>query len=257
MGLCNTTLDRNGDGKADAVLFNIVSLNGVSAAGSPVALAQITWAAVDTVAGAVTATLGVEVPAPSQIPTRFHPSHGRERADHDCGPAGRTATPTATRTPTATVTPKMRRISLPMVSVPRGTGRADGHADRYAEGHTDNHADGHAHGHADGDPKGHFDDDADSHADGLDCVCVRGVVHGGSQPGTRRQAVLSDRPVADWRMIVKGTIVGELTKETAQSAVAEALEGTQVRIEALFEGQWIMACESVVACPSGNIRHRL
>lgn len=42
MGLCNPQADQNQDGVADAVLFNLVALEGVNAT-QPVDLAQITW----------------------------------------------------------------------------------------------------------------------------------------------------------------------------------------------------------------------
>ena len=43
VGLCNPLADRNQDGAVDAVLFNVVALDGLGAAGQPVDLAQITW----------------------------------------------------------------------------------------------------------------------------------------------------------------------------------------------------------------------
>ncbi len=48
VGLCNTAYDRNGDGIADAVLFNIVSIQGVSAGDTPITLVNISW---ETAAG--------------------------------------------------------------------------------------------------------------------------------------------------------------------------------------------------------------
>lgn len=44
VGLCNTALDRDADGTPDAVYFNLVSLNGLSALdGEPLSLVEIAW----------------------------------------------------------------------------------------------------------------------------------------------------------------------------------------------------------------------
>ena len=51
VGVCNRTYDRNGDGTADAVLFAVLSLNGVSTTDTAVPLANITWQAVAAVQG--------------------------------------------------------------------------------------------------------------------------------------------------------------------------------------------------------------
>ena len=61
VGLCNRSVDRNGDGKADAVLFNVVSLAGMSAGAAPLTLATITWQAVGAVTNDTLTTLGVQV----------------------------------------------------------------------------------------------------------------------------------------------------------------------------------------------------
>ncbi len=61
VGLCNTAYDRNADGTADAVLFNVVSLQGVSAGETPVALVNITWQAASGVQPPAYADLGVQV----------------------------------------------------------------------------------------------------------------------------------------------------------------------------------------------------
>ena len=63
VGLCNTAFDRDDDGTPDAVRFNLISLDGLSAPdGDPLSLADIAW----TVAGGpdpgTTITLEVEVP---------------------------------------------------------------------------------------------------------------------------------------------------------------------------------------------------
>lgn len=61
VGVCNPDVDRNGDGKADAVRFNALSLDGVTTADTPVALVKITWQAVTGVITGTVTTLGVEV----------------------------------------------------------------------------------------------------------------------------------------------------------------------------------------------------
>jgi hypothetical protein len=61
VGVCNRTYDRDGDGTADAVLFAVLSLNGVSATGTAVPLANITWQAVAAVQDERVTVLTVEV----------------------------------------------------------------------------------------------------------------------------------------------------------------------------------------------------
>lgn len=61
VGLCNIAYDRNADGTADAVLFNVVSLEGVSAGETPVTLVDITWKAAAGVQPPAHADLGVQV----------------------------------------------------------------------------------------------------------------------------------------------------------------------------------------------------
>ena len=61
VGVCNRTYDRDGDGTADAVLFAVLSLNGVSATGTAVPLANITWQAVAAVPDERITALTVEV----------------------------------------------------------------------------------------------------------------------------------------------------------------------------------------------------
>ena len=51
VSVCNRTYDRDGDGTADAVLFAVLSLNGVSTTGTAVPLANITWQAAAAVQG--------------------------------------------------------------------------------------------------------------------------------------------------------------------------------------------------------------
>ncbi len=61
VGLCNSAYDRNADGTPDAVLFNVVSLQGVNATTAPVVLVNITWQAVTAVPETRASTLSVQV----------------------------------------------------------------------------------------------------------------------------------------------------------------------------------------------------
>jgi hypothetical protein len=61
VGVCNRSYDRDGDGTADAVLFAVLSLNGVSATGTAVPLANITWQAIAAVQDEEVTALTVEV----------------------------------------------------------------------------------------------------------------------------------------------------------------------------------------------------
>ena len=61
VGVCNRNYDRDGDGTADAVLFAVLSLNGVSVTGTAVPLANITWQAVAAVEDERVMALTVEV----------------------------------------------------------------------------------------------------------------------------------------------------------------------------------------------------
>jgi hypothetical protein len=72
----------------------------------------------------------------------------------------------------------------------------------------------------------------------------------GSSPEMRRQTVTVDRPVDDWRMrIDDATTINVLHEEHATYAVVEAPEGHHIRVEALYNGTWRLACESTVQCP--------
>ena len=71
----------------------------------------------------------------------------------------------------------------------------------------------------------------------------------GEQPGTRRQFVTSDRPVEDWQAFIGNVLLSDLTRETPFLAYLDAPEGLRVRIEARYQGQWLVACESDVECP--------
>ena len=62
-GLCNTQFDRDTDGVPDAVSFNVISLDGLSAGeGTPLNLADIAWAVAGEPDPGTTSTLTVEVP---------------------------------------------------------------------------------------------------------------------------------------------------------------------------------------------------
>ncbi|MBS1252275.1 MAG: hypothetical protein MAG451_01313 [Anaerolineales bacterium] len=70
-----------------------------------------------------------------------------------------------------------------------------------------------------------------------------------SLPGMRRQTVTSDKAVSDWRMRIDVWLVGMLREEAPTHAVVEAPDGYHVRVEALFAGEWLLACESDAECP--------
>ena len=61
VGLCNAAYDRNADGTADAVLFNLVSLQGVSAGETPVVLVNVAWQAAADVQPPAYSDLAVQV----------------------------------------------------------------------------------------------------------------------------------------------------------------------------------------------------
>jgi len=75
----------------------------------------------------------------------------------------------------------------------------------------------------------------------------------GSAPGLRRQLVTSDQAISDWRLRVNGQIQNDLLKETPFSALAEAPEGATVYVEALWQGEWRLACKSLVLCRQNAI----
>lgn len=119
VGLCNIALDRDSDGVPDAVLFNVISLNGVSAAASPVALVQITWAAVGTASAEVATTLGVTITTftdPDAVPLPVTAVDGLMTL---AAVPDATATPTATTPPTSspTATPTVTPASTPTPTV--------------------------------------------------------------------------------------------------------------------------------------------
>jgi len=130
VGLCNTALDRDRDGVADAVLFNVVSLSGISAAGSPVTLAQITWAAATTAAATAALTVTIETFTDADgIPIPVTAVDGQiviaaAATSPPTATSSPTATPTSTTTPTlfptstptTTPTAVTRKIWLPLIS---------------------------------------------------------------------------------------------------------------------------------------------
>ena len=61
VGVCNPSYDRDSDGTPDAVLFAVLSLNGVSVTDTPVPLANITWQAIAAVQDESVTALTVEV----------------------------------------------------------------------------------------------------------------------------------------------------------------------------------------------------
>lgn len=121
VGLCNITVDRNQDGAPDAVYFNVVSLNGVSVGENPVALVQITWAAVEIAHVALTTTLNVTVTTftdPDAMPLAVTAANGQitlAAVPTDTVTPAATSTPTATATPTATPTVPVHLIYLPLI----------------------------------------------------------------------------------------------------------------------------------------------
>jgi hypothetical protein len=119
VGVCNRSYDRNEDGTADAVLFTVLSLNGVSTTGMVVPLANITWQAVVPVQGQTTTALTVEVRTFTDTdgsPLTYTTQDGKITL---LSPLPPTLTPTSTATATATLTPTAtaheRRSYLPLI----------------------------------------------------------------------------------------------------------------------------------------------
>lgn len=77
-----------------------------------------------------------------------------------------------------------------------------------------------------------------------------GWCEAGDEAGTRRQFVVVNMPVEDWRAFVNDELWSDLTREISMLAYLDAPEGSHVRIEALYWGEWLVACESVVECPA-------
>ncbi len=236
VGLCNTTYDRNADGTPDAVLFNVVSLLGVSAPG-PVVLTNITWQSVTAVSEATITALSVQVQTFAD--TEGKPlSHSGQNGKITLLPVPPTPTATATPapTPTRTVTPTLatKKIYLPLLlrtftaaSTPTATPTAQSPIETPSQTPTPT---------ATPDP-----------SQPPVFTCSDWCTPGGT-PGWRRQTITSSRPVVDWRAYVNFTLHQDLTSETALMTIAEAPENASVRIEALFNGDWLLACKSVVLC---------
>lgn len=200
VGLCNIGYDRDGDGVTDAVLFNVISLEGVSTGGgAAVTLVEITWVAGPQAgAGATTVDVAVQTFAD----TDAQPLAVRSESGQITLTAGSTPTPTPTSVPHS----GQNGLYLPFI------------AERMS-----------------------------SEAGDPEFACSSWCTQGAG-PGLRRQWVTADRPVEDWRMVVGMAVHEELVKETATTALAEALLGETVRIEARFGGRWLQACKAVVAC---------
>jgi hypothetical protein len=240
-GLCNITFDRNGDGTPDAVLFNVVSLSGVTAGQvTPVPLVHITWEAIASATGEITTTLTVQVQtftdsdgvpiavaeADGRITVMLVPTH-TPTATPSATPTV-TSTPTASATPTATptetmtatpteaatATPTSTSVVLPLGLI---------YMPLLSQGHPNS-------------------------TPSVPSEFTCGDWHRSNEPATCRRKIVSSRPVSDWRMTVNDTLGDNLLIETASSAVAEAPEGASVRIEALFEGAWLLACKSPAIC---------
>jgi hypothetical protein len=115
VGVCNRSYDRDGDGTADAVLFAVLSLNGVSATDTAVPLANITWQAVAAVQEEKVTVLTVEVRTFTNtdgVPMTYTTQDGQITLLTPPPPT-MTPTPTATATPTATVTPTATATETP------------------------------------------------------------------------------------------------------------------------------------------------
>lgn len=228
VGLCNTTHDRNGDGIPDAVLFNVVSLYGVNATGAPVALVNITWQAVAAVPDARITVLAVQVETFTDTdgqPLAHTAQDGQLTLLPEPPPLTATPTPTAsptsTATPTATASPPGRQSYLPVLlrsysgspsPTPTPTGTVTPTPSRQPN-----------------------------------FTCSDWCTPGGA-PGWWRQTVTSDWPVADWRGTINFVLYQELVSETATAAIVEAPDNATVRIDAFFDGQWLLACKSVAVC---------
>lgn len=104
VGLCNISYDRDKDGIPDAVLFNVVSLMGVTAGATGVALVNVSWQAVANVATATATTLSVQVLTFTDADGRSLPAAGQDGV-LTIQPALPTPTPTSTPTPTPSPTP--------------------------------------------------------------------------------------------------------------------------------------------------------
>ena len=87
LGLCNLQFDQDDDGVPDAVCFNVISLNGLSATEEvPLNLTDITWAVVGRPCLKITNTLEVEVLTftdPYAIPISVSAENGQVTVETD------------------------------------------------------------------------------------------------------------------------------------------------------------------------------
>ena len=263
VGLCNIAYDRNSDGTPDAVLFNVVSLLGVSATNTPITLANITWQAVAKVESTQFTTLAVQVqtftdtdgkplpytaqdgqltllpppPTPTPSPT---PTFTATPTVTSTPTPTSTATPTATSiaTPTPTATHTATATSTPTATPPSTPtpGKRHGYLPLLLQTYTV--------------PPVPTPTPTASGTPTLEparMFTCSNWCQPGSQIGLWRQTVTSDRPVADWRGYINFALI-ELVSETATTAVIEAPAGASARIEALYGGAWLVACKSVAFC---------
>ena len=111
-GLCNRQFDQDGDGAADAVRFNVITLDGVDvAAGETAVLVEITWQPIDTPTVGTTTPLTVTVLSfddTEGLPVDVSGQDGEivfEVALTATATPTPTGTPTDTPAPTSTATP--------------------------------------------------------------------------------------------------------------------------------------------------------
>jgi hypothetical protein len=237
IGLCNIHYDRDHDGVADGVLFNAVSIQGVTAGAAPVALANITWQAAAGVQPPASAVLAVQVQTFTDVnanPLAVTPQDGHLTIL--VGPTFTptpTATPTRTLTPTSTATSAFRRVYMPLL---RRSGQPEPSATPTL-----------------GEPAVRTRTPTPTATrtptlSALPVFTCSNWCTTGSAPNTRKQSVSADRPVSDWRAVIDFALLEALTVESATSAEVEAPNDASVRVEALFGGQWLVACKSVASC---------
>jgi len=253
VGLCNISYDRNGDGTSDAVIFNVVSLQGVSATSTPVTLANITWQAVAKVDTTQITNLTVQVQTFTDTdgkPLPFAAQDGQLTLLPPPPTLTATPTPTVTATPTATLTPTATATTTPTAtSTPTATltptatatptptatpSKLRSYLPLLLRAYTAS-------------PVPTPTATATPTPDPTRMFACSNWCEPGSQNGLWRQTAISDRPVADWRGSINFTF-RELVTETDTTAVIEAPAGASVRIEALYEGTWLLACKSVAFC---------
>lgn len=203
VGLCNLDLDRDSNGVADAVRFNVVSLDGVDVpASTPLMLVEISWQGVSMPGSGNESVIEVQVETFTDVdalPLDFTAQNGVITLIP-------VLTPTPTPTPPASAG---QTIHLPLMTF------------------------------ATGGPPPAFQ--------------CGGWCMVGSAPDLRRQSVTSDKAVGDWRMRIDGQIQESLVKETTFSALAEAPTGATIYIEAMWQGQWLLACKSMVICTQAEV----